>query len=83
MQSILGANGLRLHSDPEAVNKLKKLRAMYEPYVEGIGRNLIIEVPKWFRETEKKDNWQAGPWDRAIQARSLESLPATSVREHF
>lgn len=83
MQSILAANGLRIHSDTESVDKLKKLRAMYEPYVDGIGRNLIIEVPKWFRETEKKDNWQAGPWDRAIQARTLETLPVSTAREHF
>jgi hypothetical protein len=83
MQGILAGNGLRLHADPESVDKLKKLRAMYEPYVDGIGRNLLIEIPKWFRETEKKDNWQAGPWDRAVQARSLESLRMPAVREHF
>jgi ion channel len=83
MQSILAANRLRIHTDPEAVDKLKQLRAMYEPYVDGIGRNLLIEIPKWFRETDKKDNWQAGPWDRVIQARSLETLPVASGREHF
>jgi hypothetical protein len=83
LQSILAASGLRIHTDPEAVEKLQHLRALYEPYVEGIGRNLIIEVPQWFRETEKKDNWQSGPWDRAIQARSLERLPVASAREHF
>jgi hypothetical protein len=82
MRSILAASGLRLHTDAEALDKLKKLRVMYEPYVDGIGHNLLIEVPKWFRETEKKDNWQAGPWDRAVQARSLETLPVT-LREHF
>jgi Ion channel len=83
LQSILAANGLRLHSDPEAEEKLHHLRALYEPYVEGIGRNLLMELPQWFRDSEKKDNWQAGPWDRAVQARSLETLRMPAVREHF
>lgn len=83
LQSILAASGLRIHTDPEALDKLEHLRSLYEAYVEGIGRNLLIEIPKWFRETNKKDNWQAGPWDRAIQARSLESLSMPRVREHF
>ncbi len=83
LQSILAASGLRLHADEEALKKLEHLRSLYEPYVEGIGRNLMIEIPRWFRENHKKDNWQAGPWDRAIQARSLESLSMPRVREHF
>jgi hypothetical protein len=83
LQSILASNGLRVHGDPEASEKLKHLRALYEPYVDGIGRNLLIEIPKWFRDSDKKDNWQAGPWDRAVQARSLEKLPMPAVREHF
>jgi len=81
--SILAASGLRIHTDPEAVATLQHLRALYEPYIDGIGRNLLIDIPKWFRDTPKKDNWQAGPWDRAIQARSLESISMPRVREHF
>ncbi|HVO63482.1 MAG TPA: potassium channel family protein [Terriglobales bacterium] len=83
LEHILAASGLRVHTDPEAVDTLEHLRAQYEPYIEGIGRNLLIDIPKWFRDTEKKDNWQAGPWDRAIQARSLESISTPRAREHF
>lgn len=83
LQSMLAASGLQIHSEPEALDKLQHLRAMYEPYVEGIGRNLLIEIPRWVRDADKKDNWQAGPWDRAIQARSLETVPTASAREHF
>jgi hypothetical protein len=56
---------------------------MYEPYIEGIGRNLLITIPRWFRDEGKKDNWQAGPWDRAIQARSLEKAVIPAMKEHF
>jgi hypothetical protein len=83
LSSILAANGLNLHSGEEARQKLQDLRNMYEPYVEGISRNLLIDVPPWFRAIDKKDNWQAGPWDRAIQARSLEKVGTPSMREHF
>ncbi len=83
LHSILIASGLRVHKDPEATEKLGRLRLQYEPYVEGIGRSLLIDLPRWFRDSEKKDNWQAGPWDRAIQARSLEKVPMPAVREHF
>ena len=33
--------------------------------------NLSITLPPWIHPEKQKDNWQAGPWDRAIQARSL------------
>lgn len=83
LREILADNGLRLHTDPEAEEKLHYLRSLYEAYVEGIGRNLFIELPPWFRTDEKKDNWQAGPWDRLIQARSLENVHTPVGREHF
>jgi hypothetical protein len=50
----------------------------YEPYVEGIARNLYIQLPPWIRRDSIKDNWQAGPWDRMIQAQALGRLS----REH-
>ena len=39
-----------------------------------MARNLLINLPPWIHPEKKKDNWQAGPWDRAIQARSLAGL---------
>jgi hypothetical protein len=36
-----------------------------------IALNLSITLPPWIHRETQKDNWQAGPWDRAIQARSL------------
>ena len=62
--------------------KLDRLRALYEPYALAIGRNLFFTVPPWIHPEKKKDNWQAGPWDRAIQARSLAQRVQT-MEEHF
>jgi hypothetical protein len=45
-----------------------------------------MTLPPWIHGNRIKDNWQGGPWDRAIQARALEH-PGHAVddhdREHF
>jgi hypothetical protein len=91
LRAALTAAGLRLRSDEYAGDKLAKLRSMYEPYVHSIGRNLMLTLPLWRYEQKTRDNWQAGPWDRLIQARGLgalgakpqERVPAATVEDHF
>ncbi len=74
LRSDLEAAGLRLRSDEFGRTKLAKLRSMYEPYADGIGRNLMMAVPLWRNSVKGRDNWQAGPWDRLIQAKGLAIL---------
>lgn len=74
LRDVLAAAGLRLRSDDYAHDKLAKLRSMYEPYVHSTGKNLILTLPAWWLAEKKRDNWQAGPWDRLIQARGLAIL---------
>jgi len=74
MRQQLTNNGLRLHDDDGATQKLQKMRFMYEPYVQAIARNLLVTLPTWVRTDKKKDNWQGGPWDRMIQAKALATL---------
>lgn len=83
LRSSLREYGLHLQEDGAADEKLTTLRSQYEPYIQGIARNLLITLPPWIRETTKKDNWQSGPWDRAIQAKGLGALAAPSSRDHF
>jgi hypothetical protein len=66
--------GLSLKSDQTAHEKLAKLRSMYEPYVHATARNLMLNLPAWMQFEKARDNWQAGPWDRLIQARGLAVL---------
>jgi hypothetical protein len=70
----LARAGLRLRSDESGRDKLAKLRSMYEPYVYSTGRNLMLTPPPWRHAEKLRDNWQAGPWDRVIQARGLAIL---------
>ncbi|HTS36485.1 MAG TPA: potassium channel family protein [Candidatus Solibacter sp.] len=91
LKSALGAAGLKLRSDDYGREKLRKLRSMYEPYVHATGRNLMLTPPRWQYQEKVRDNWQAGPWDRLIQARGLAVLgqkPVAQVRpqvvdDHF
>jgi len=74
LRTALLTAGLRLRSDEYGRDKLAKLRAMYEPYVHATGRNLMMTPPPWRHPEQHRDNWQAGPWDRLIQARGLAIL---------
>jgi hypothetical protein len=71
VRETLAAAGLKLRSTDEARQKLTRLRAMYEPYVHSMARNLMVSLPPWQHPAMARDNWQAGPWDRIIQAKGL------------
>jgi hypothetical protein len=90
LQESLAAAGLKLRSGDLARQKLDRLRSMYEPYVHSTGKNLMLPVPPWKHPQKGRDNWQAGPWDRAIQAKGLAILgqkpkgtQVVGVEDHF
>ena len=74
LREALAAAGLQLKTDEAARQKLTKLRSMYEPYVDGMARNLMLPLPPWKHRGKIRDNWQAGPWDQLIQAKGLAVL---------
>jgi hypothetical protein len=88
LRETLAAGGLKLRSTDEARQKLTKLRSMYEPYVHSTARNLMVALPPWRPLETVRDNWQAGPWDRVIQAKGLAVLGQKPVQpraseDHF
>lgn len=74
LRGALEAAGLKLRSDDYGRDKLAKLRSMYEAYVHSTSRNLMLTLPPWRHPKKVRDNWQAGPWDRLVQARGLAVL---------
>jgi Ion channel len=74
LRETLAAAGLRLRDTDQARQKLTKLRSMYEPYVHSTARNLMVTLPPWQHPVRGRDNWEAGPWDRLIQAKGLAVL---------
>ena len=88
LRETLAVAGLKLRSSDEARQKLNKLRSMYEPYVHSTARNLMVSLPPWQPPAKTRDNWQAGPWDRMIQAKGLAVLGQKPVlqktnEDHF
>jgi Ion channel len=71
LRQELSEHGLELKRGEEFEQRLLTLRTMYEPYAHAVGRALVIALPPWVATEKKRDNWQVGPWDRAIQASSL------------
>lgn len=88
VRETLLAAGLKLRADDQARLKLSRLRSMYEPYVHSMGKRLMLSLPPWQHPERARDNWQAGPWDRVIQARGLAVLgqkpaPLRGIEDHF
>jgi len=88
LRDTLAAVGLKLRSGDEARQKLSRLRSMYEPYIHSTAKNLMIVLPPWQHPEKIRDNWQAGPWDRIIQAKGLAVLGQKPVQpgvfeDHF
>jgi hypothetical protein len=85
LREQLAGKGLRVRMTEEVVDKLTELRMLYEPYAQGIGRNLFIVLPPWVRHDQIRDNWRAGPWDRIVQAQALGRIAPERrhLDEHF
>ncbi len=60
--------------------RLAELRRMYEPYSQALAAFLLFELPPWVAVQPRRDNWQAGPWDRELGARRE---PSPGSEEHF
>ena len=82
LRQKLAERGIELREGAAFEEKLDHLRSQYEPYAVAIALNLSITLPPWIHPERQKDNWQAGPWDRAIQAKGLGGR-VQSVDDHF
>jgi hypothetical protein len=82
LKTELAWRGVTLNDKADAPERLAELRDVYEPYLHALSRRLLMTLPPWIHLTRVKDNWQGGPWDRAIQARALEH-PGHPVEDHF
>ena len=82
VKTELAFRGVTINDNPDAPDKLAQLREVYEPYLHALSRRLQMALPPWIHDGRKKDNWQGGPWDRAIQAQALEH-PGHKVDDHF
>jgi len=82
LKTELAWRGVTLTDKSEMPDKLDQYREVYEPYLHALSRRLLMALPPWIHSERHKDNWQGGPWDRAIQARALEH-PGRPADDHF
>jgi hypothetical protein len=82
LRTELAQHGVTLNDGAETPERLAELRILYEPYLYSLSRRLLMTLPPWINTDRKKDNWQGGPWDLAIQARALEH-PGRAADDHF
>jgi hypothetical protein len=82
LRAELARRGVTINDKSDAPQRLAELRAVYETYLDALSRRLLMTVPPWIHTNRTKDNWQGGPWDRAIQARALEH-PGRPADDHF
>jgi hypothetical protein len=62
--SALEGTGFVFEHGGEAPRRLQHYRALYEPYVAGLARELAMDLPPWVRDGGLHDNWEATPRTR-------------------
>jgi hypothetical protein len=64
MRDNLNLSGIALENSGAAVERLDKLRGMYEPYVHALSEHLLMPLPQWEIAAKSADNWQTSAWGR-------------------
>lgn len=59
----LSGLGLPVDRSPEAYAKLCAMRREYEPYLQGLGDALLLNIPGWLHPDDARDSWQTTAWD--------------------
>ena len=64
LRALLSNSGLVLRAGEDADEKLRSLRKLYEPYVNGLACHLLIPLPPWLPAASRSDNWQTSAYER-------------------
>jgi len=64
LKTSLQDAGFKLRTDGGAMNKLRELRELYEPYAYALGAHLMMPLPPWVPASEVTDNWQTSAWGK-------------------
>ncbi len=83
LRAILAEAGLKLNEGEAADQQLAELRAMYEPYVNGLAAFFLINLPPWVADEGKLDNWQVSAWEPQSARFRRAERKGPGRREHF
>jgi hypothetical protein len=83
LRTMLTDAGLKLNEGDAADQQLAELRAMYEPYANGLASFFLIKLPPWVADEGNLDNWQVSAWEpRGASFRRVERK-GRGRRDHF
>ena len=78
LYDMLSATGIELCYDEPSRDRLRQMRALYEPYAEALSRFLLMPLPQWFFDQPRRDNWQTVARLRA----QTEASPVAAATPH-
>jgi voltage-gated potassium channel Kch len=81
LKGLLTAKGVSLTDGTIAAAKLAELRGMYEPFLNGLARFFLFQLPDFLPERSIADNWQTSAWMPCTPG--ILSLPGVERGEHF
>ena len=58
-------SGLWPKPDPDATDRLRHIRVVYEPYLQALSEHLLMDLPPWVPSPSAQDNWETTAWDFA------------------
>jgi len=59
LREVLGAAGVALRGGPDVDERLRRLREMYEPYMNSLAEFLLMALPTWASVRGTQDNWRS------------------------
>jgi hypothetical protein len=81
MRGLLASARVPVCSTAAADQKLRDLRRMYEPYINGFSERLLMPYPAWKAAAGPADNWKTSAWEK-ISSQSAVPLSAMIDEEH-
>jgi Ion channel len=81
LRELLRTDGLTFPEGTAVEARLAQLRAMYEPFVNGLAQYFSFKLPGFFPERPTADNWQTSAW--MPRTPGIRDLPGLEPGEHF
>jgi len=63
LRRALAAEGVALDGGEAADRRVAELRALYEPFVNGLAAHLVVSLPPFRKVSASADNWQTTAWN--------------------
>ena len=65
LHNLISDAGTAFNENDDAIVRLNELRALYEPYVAFLSKQLLQPLPDWLPNEDLADNWQTSAWDKS------------------